>query len=123
MAKFLYKELSYAVIGAAMEVHNQLGPGFPEKIYQAAVEHELTLRDIPFVRQFHVPIDYKGQRMADFYLDLVIDQKIDLELKALSDLTSAHEAQTIAYLKASGLRLGLLLNFGRASLQTKRVIL
>jgi GxxExxY protein len=123
MSEYLYKELSYEIIGAAMEVHRELGPGFPEAVYQASLEQELDLRKIPFTSQSHVPVKYKGVVVADYYLDLVIDEKIDVELKALSDLAPVHEAQVLAYLKASGLRLGLLFNFGQPSLQTRRIIL
>jgi GxxExxY protein len=123
MGDYLYKELSYAVIGAAMEVHKELGPGFPEAVYQAAMERELDLSEIPYTSQFHVVVEYKGAVVADYYLDLVVDDKIDVELKALSDLAPVHEAQVLAYLKASNLRLGLLFNFGQKSLQTRRIIL
>jgi len=123
MSKYLYKELSYEIIGAAMEVHRELGPGFPEAVYQASLERELDLRKIPFTSQAHVPVKYKGAVVAEYYLDLVVDEKIDVELKALGELAPVHEAQVLAYLKASGLRLGLLFNFGQPSLQTRRIIL
>lgn len=123
MSNYLYKELSYAVIGAAIEVHKELGPGFPEAVYQASLEQELTLREIRYTSQFHIPVRYKNVVVADYYLDLVVDNKIDIELKAVSEPASIHEAQTLTYFKASGLRLGLLFNFGQKSLQTKRIIL
>jgi GxxExxY protein len=123
MSKVLYRELSYQVVGAAMDVHNELGPGFPEAVYQASMEHELILRQIPFEKQFRVPVQYKGVLVADYYLDLVVDEKIDVELKALSELAPVHHAQVLAYLKASGLRLGLLINFGQQRLETKRIVL
>lgn len=120
--EYLYQELSHRVIGAAIEVHKTLGPGFPEQIYQAALERELTLSHIPYTAQQEVKVSYKGAVIATYYLDLVADGKIVLELKALSNLAPVHESQLIAYLKASGLRLGLLFNFGRQKLQTKRII-
>ncbi|HPV07155.1 MAG TPA: GxxExxY protein [Aggregatilineales bacterium] len=120
---FLHKELTYAVIGAAMEVHRVLGPGFPEQVYQEALECELTLRHIPFESQRLVRVVYKGRSVADYYLDLVVDGKVVVELKAVGELASVHQSQVISYLKASGLRVGLLLNFGEQRLRYKRVIL
>ncbi len=123
MSKLLYKELSFEIIGAAMEVHSTLGTGFLEEIYQKALERELSLRGIPFVAQQHIQVEYKGAMIADYYLDLVVDEKIDVELKAVSSLAPVHEAQILSYLKAGGLRLGLLFNFGEQSLVHKRIVL
>lgn len=106
-----------------MEVHRLLGPGFLEEIYQKAFEKELRLRGIPFASQQHIEVFYKGDVIADYYLDLVIDGKIDIELKAVSKLAPVHQAQVLSYLKASRLRLGLLINFGETSLQYKRIVL
>ncbi len=123
MNELLYKELAYEVIGAAMEVHRNLGPGFPEAVYQAALEIELRHREIPFIAQQHIQVNYKGTMIADYYLDLVVDNKIDVELKAVAQLAPVHQSQVISYLKASGLKLGLLINFGETSLKHKRIIL
>ena len=123
MSDFLYKELSYEVIGAAMEVHSTLGPGFLEEIYQKAFERELTLRKIPFIAQKHIQVNYKGEVIADYYLDLVVDNKIDVELKAVNRLASVHDAQVLSDLKASGLKVGLLINFGESRLVHKRIAL
>jgi GxxExxY protein len=122
MAEILFSALSYAVIGAAMEVHRVLGPGFLEAVYQAALEHELTLRGIPFERQKRLAVVYKGQIIGEYIADLVIDGKIILELKAVSKFTPAHEAQAHHYLAATGLRLAILLNFGAPSLEQKRIV-
>jgi GxxExxY protein len=81
MTEILFKELSFAVIGAAMEVHKILGPGFLEAIYQAALEKELMLRGIPFQRQFELPVRYKGDLIGTYKADLVIDGKIIIEIK------------------------------------------
>jgi GxxExxY protein len=122
MTEILFKELSFAIIGAAMEVHRILGPGFLEAVYQAALEHELTLRDIPFEAQKRLAVTYKGRLVGDYVADLVVDGQIILELKAISALTKAHEAQAHNYLAATGLRLAILLNFGGRSLEQERVV-
>ena len=86
MAEILFKELSFAVIGAAMEVHRVLGPGFLEAIYQAALEKELTLRGIPFQPQVDLPVRYKGDLMGTYKAELVIEGKIIVEIKGVSRL-------------------------------------
>ena len=122
MAEILYRELSYAIVGAAMEVHRQLGPGFLESIYRKALIYELTLRGIPFEEHKGLSVYYKGELLGEFEADLIVDGKIILELKAVSGLNKAHEAQALNYLAATGLRLAILLNFGAPSLEYKRVI-
>jgi len=122
MTKILFKELSYKIIGAAMEVHRILGTGFLEAVYEAALAHELTLRGIPFERQQRLPVTYKGHPVGHYVADFVIDGQIILELKAVSSLTKMHEAQGHNYLAATGLRLAILLNFGAESLQQKRIV-
>jgi GxxExxY protein len=122
MTEILFKDLSFAIIGAAMEVHRILGPGFLEAVYQAALEHELTLRGIPFEAQTRLAVTYKGRLVGDYVADIVVDGQIILELKAISALTKAHEAQAHNYLAATGLRLAILLNFGAKSLQQERVV-
>jgi GxxExxY protein len=122
MTKILFKELSYKIIGAAMEVHRILGPGFLEAVYEAALAHELTLRGIPFERQKKLPVTYKGQPVGYYVADFVVDGQIILELKAVSMLTKMHEAQAHNYLAATGLRLAILINFGADSLQQKRIV-
>jgi GxxExxY protein len=122
MAEILFKELSYAVVGAAMEVHRVLGPGFLEAVYEAALAHELSQRGIGFERQKRLPVHYMDQLAGEYVADLVIEDRIILELKAVSRLTPAHEAQAHPYLAATGLRLAILLNFGTPSLQQKRIV-
>ena len=122
MSTILLKELSYAVVGAAMEVHRTLGPGFLESVYEEALAHELALRGIPFERQKRLPVQYKGQLVGEYVADLIVDDEIILELKAVSKITAAHEAQAHHYLAATGLHLAILLNFGAASLQQKRIV-
>lgn len=122
MTELLYKKLTYSVIGAAMEVHNQLGSGFLEAVYQKALAHELSARDISYKEQVHLPVVYKGEVIGDYVADFVVEDKLIVEIKAISKLTSAHQAQAMHYLTATGLRLALLLNFGSGSLQHRRVI-
>ena len=122
MTEILFKELSFAIIGAAMEVHRLLGPSFLEAVYQAALEYELALRGIPFEAQKRLAVTYKGRLVGDYVADIVVDGQIILELKAISTLTKAHEAQAHNYLAATGLRLAILLNFGAKSLQQERVV-
>jgi GxxExxY protein len=122
MTKILFKELSYKIIGAAMEVHRTLGPGFLEAVYEAALAHEFTLRGISFERQKELPVYYKGQLVGHYVADFVVDGQIILELKAASSLTKVHEAQAHNYLAATGLRLAILINFGAESLQQRRIV-
>lgn len=122
MAKILYKELSYGIVGAAMAVHRVLGPGFLEAVYQAALAHELTLRRVCFEQFKRLPVTYKGVLVWDYEADFVVENKIILEIKAVSTLHPKHEAQAIHYLTATGFRLAILLNFGADSLQYKRLV-
>jgi GxxExxY protein len=122
MTDLLYKELTFAVIGAAMEVHRILGSGFLEAVYQAALEKELLLKGIPFERQVELPVLYKGETIGIYKADLVIDKKFVVEIKSVSRLNASHQAQAMHYLAATGLRLALLLNFGSTSLQHQRII-
>jgi GxxExxY protein len=122
MAEILFKQLSYAIIGAAMEVHSILGAGFLESVYQAALEKELLLRGIPFERKVKLPVLYKGDLIGDYEADLVVDGKVILELKSVSRLNSVHDAQAHHYLAATGLQLAIIINFGESSLQYRRVV-
>nr|PZN23057.1 MAG: GxxExxY protein [Chloroflexota bacterium] len=115
MGKLLFEQETYAIIGAAIAVHRELGPGFLEAVYQEALEVELQLQGIPFERQKPLTIRYRGQPLRKMYVaDYVCCGQIIIEIKALGRLTGAEEAQLINYLKASGLRVGLLINFGAA---------
>jgi len=122
MTELLYKELTFAVIGAAMEVHGTLGPGCLEAVYQVALERELTLRGISFEKQVKLPVTYKDVLVGEYFADFIIDGKLIVEIKAVSNLNSQHQAQAMHYLAATGCRLALLLNFGTGSLQHRRVI-
>ena len=119
----IYKEESYKIIGAAMEVHRELKNGFLEPVYQEALEKEFQRQDIPYQRERLINIFYKREKLEKYYkADFVCFNEIILELKALSDLTTEHESQLINYLKATNKPLGILINFGKPSLQYKRII-
>jgi GxxExxY protein len=122
LTEILFKDLSFSIVGAAMEVHKVLGPAFLEIVYQRALAYEFLLRDITFEEQKLLPVDYKGQRIGDYKADFVVDGKIIVEIKVATTLTNAHEAQALNYLAATGYRLAILLNFGTSSLQQKRVV-
>ncbi|HEY0976959.1 MAG TPA: GxxExxY protein [Flavobacteriales bacterium] len=114
---------TFAIIGAAMEVHSVLGHGFLENVYQEALCRELVNRRVPFVTQVSIPIFYKGERLVCSYrADLVCWDSIVVELKAIRTLSSADQAQVMNYLKGTGLRRGLLLNFGNSRLQYERLV-
>lgn len=121
----IYKDEVYKLIGAAMEVYNVLGSGFLEAVYQEALEHELALKDIPFQSQVLLKIRYKGKLLEQVYkADLVLEDKIVVELKAIDKIGRIEEAQIINYLKATGYQLGVLINFGaKDDLEWKRIIL
>jgi GxxExxY protein len=118
----IYEELSGNIIGAAMEVHKQLGCGFLESVYEHALAVELTDRKIRFERQAPIIVMYKQAQIGEYRADFLVDGKILLEIKAASTLIADHQAQALHYLIATGLRLALILNFGARSLQFKRNI-
>lgn len=124
MSNLIYKEEVYAIIGAAMDVHNELGVGFLEAVYQEALEVELASRSIPFSSQPLIPIHCKNQVLKKTYIaDLLVFEKIIVEIKAIDRFSGHDEVQLLNYLKATDLELGLLINFGAAKLEWKRLIL
>ncbi|MCW3130668.1 MAG: GxxExxY protein [Methanophagales archaeon] len=119
-----YKDLTQEIIGVAMEVHRELGSGFLEYVYEEALCYELNLREISFERQKELDIYYKDLLIPRKYKpDLIVENKVIVEIKATSGLTEVEEAQLLNYLKATKMRVGLLLNFGSKSLEVKRRIL
>ena len=118
-------QLAHDVIGAAIEVHRMLGPGFLESVYEEALCIELKLRGIPFERQVNRDIDYRGHSVGEGRMDLLVDKWLVVELKAFDGLAPIHSAQVISYLKATGYRLALLINFNVPVLKEgiKRIIL
>ncbi|MDR2231552.1 MAG: GxxExxY protein [Tannerella sp.] len=121
--ELLYKNEVYQIIGAAMEVHRILGCGFLEGVYQEALEIEFQLRKIPYKREARIEIFYKEQLLKKYYeADFICYEHIIIELKALSDFNSEHESQILNYLKATKEKVGLLINYGKESLEYKRMI-
>jgi len=114
-------ELTYKIIGLAMEVHNALGPGFPEEVYHRALEVCFCAEGVPYGREVRVEVDFRDQIAGTFDLDLVVSGAVILELKALADLAPLHEQQATAYLTATGLPVALLINFGTTRLQYKPI--
>lgn len=108
----LEKDLTDKIVGAAIEVHKILGPGLLESAYQVCMEHESALRNIPFERQVDLLLNYKGLDLdAGYVIDLIYDKRVIVELKAVERVIPVHEAQLLTYMKLTGIRVGLLLNF------------
>ena len=117
----LFPELSYQVMQAVFEVHNHLGPGFTEDIYENALALELEIKGIPFERQTQIQVHYKDRFVGNYRLDMVIDSKIILELKAVTQVNDVFKAQLLSYLSATGMQLGILINFGTKRVQFERI--
>jgi len=117
-----FEELSSRIIGAAIEVHRELGPGFLEAIYEEALKVELPEQSMHCDSQKEIKIEYLGVEIGVHRLDLLVEKKIIVELKAVKELTDIHFAQLRSYLKAAGLRVGLLLNFAKPTLEIRRVV-
>jgi len=123
MSDLIYKEEAYEIVGICMEVYNELGPGLLEIMYKDAIEWELDSRLIQYEREKEYPVYYKGHRLRrKFNADFIMYDKIILEVKAKESLCNEDIAQTINYVKLSGCKLGLLINFGRTKLEVKRLV-
>jgi GxxExxY protein len=116
------KDLSYRIMSAAFEVHNELGPGYLESLYEGAMVLELQARGHKFNRQKRIPVFYKGEQIGEHVLDLVVDDRIILELKAVTEIAPIHKQQALSYLKATGLHLVIVINFGSGRVQSGRIV-
>ena len=120
--KHQFEKLSKKIIGAAIEVHRELGPGFLENIYEEALKLELSEHRLHYDNQKEIKIMYLGVEIGTHRLDLLVENKIIVELKAVKEFADIHFAQLRSYLKATGLKVGLLLNFAKPALEIKRVV-
>jgi GxxExxY protein len=121
-AEIIEKELSYAIMKAAYAVHNELGPGFLESIYEEAMTLQLRVDGHTVKTQVKVPVFYRGQKIGEHILDQIVDDKIILELKAISQIAPIHEQQALSYLKATGLPLAIVINFGTPRVTYRRIV-
>lgn len=121
MAEYKYQDITQKIIGAAMKVHATLGNGFQEVIYQRALEIEFKYSDLNFLREFSMKLFYRNEEIGERRVDFLVDGKIMIELKAITQLENVHLAQAKNYLEAYNVEVGLLLNFGSASLEVKRL--
>lgn len=121
-AKHQFENLSKKIIGAALEVHRELGPGFLENVYEEALKVDLREHGLHFESQKEIKIEYLGVLVGTHRLDLVVENKIIVELKAVNELADIHSSQLRSYLKATGLKVGLLMNFAKPTLQIRRVV-
>ena len=117
-----FGSLSNKIIGAAIQVHRELGPGFIEGIYEEALKVEFTRRKINFEHQKEIKIEYRGVTVGIHRMDLLVEKDIIVELKAIKELADIHFAQILSYLIATGLKVGLLMNFSKPTLEVKRVV-
>lgn len=122
MAKLIHKELSYRVIGAVFEVFNELGYGYQEKSYQKAISLELEKRGISYIREKPFKLNYLEENIGMYFVDFIIENKIILELKVANSYYSQDVKQVLGYLKASGLKLGILATITKEGIKYKRII-
>lgn len=120
--QYKYSDITAKIIGCAMEVHNNLGNGFQEVVYQRALSIEMNLQHIAHEREKEMPLTYKGFDIGTRRVDFFVDDKIMVEIKAIKELEDVHLAQAINYLEAYNMEIGLLINFGNTKLQFKRVM-
>jgi GxxExxY protein len=122
VGEIIEKELSYQIMNAAFEVHNVLGSGFLESIYEDAMAIELRAQGHQVETQVRIPVTYKGQKVGEHVVDHVVDNRVILELKAVSEIAPIHKQQALSYLKATGLQLAIVINFGSERVQSARVV-
>ncbi|UUV18858.1 GxxExxY protein [Fusobacteria bacterium ZRK30] len=123
MNEFLYKELSYKIIGLAMEVHRELGTGFLEKVYENALMMLLEENNITAIQQEPIKIYFRNKVIGDYIADIIVDDRIILELKCTSKIIGIYKAQLANYLKATGKEVGIIINFGNKSVEIERVVM
>ena len=121
--KILYKDLSYKIVGLAIQVRKELGFGFLEKVYENALMILLEENDIEAKQQFPIKVSFHGRIVGDYIADILVQNQIILELKAQDRIIDIHKAQTLNYLRATNLRLAILLNFGKDRLESERLVL
>ncbi len=119
----IYKELSYKIVGLAMEVHSKLGFGFLEKVYENALMVLFEKNEIPAQQQAPVRVYFEGKVVGNYYADILVDNKIILELKAVDKIVDVHRAQVLNYLRATKLRLAMILNFAKKSFEYERFVI
>jgi len=120
--EFLYKEITEQIIGAAFEVYKVLGYGFLEKVYHKALVVELKLRRLPIEEEYAIKVIYKNEIVDEYYADIFVERKVIVEIKVDDKYNSQHEAQLLNYLKATGIKIGLVINFGKSKCEFKRLI-
>jgi len=120
--EFLYKEITEQIIGAAFEVYKVLGYGFLEKVYHKALVVELKLRRLPIEEEYAIKVIYENEIVGEYYADIFVERKVIVEIKVDDKYNSQHEAQLLNYLKATGIKIGLLINFGKSKCEFKRLI-
>ena len=118
----IYKDLSYKLIGLAMRVHSGLGHGFLEKVYERALMILLRRENIESAQQAPITVTFEGEAVGDYYADILVENKVILEIKSAEKIIDAHRAQALHYLKATGLRLAIILNFGKEKLEYERMV-
>ena len=119
----IYKELSYKIIKLALEVHNELGCGFLEKVYENALMILLNREGIPAKQQAPADVYFQNKVVGQYYADILVGNKVILELKTVEAIANIHKAQLLNYLRATGIKLGLILNFARPRFEYKRMVL
>ncbi|MEW6608722.1 MAG: GxxExxY protein [bacterium] len=120
--EFKYKETTYQILNAAFEVHNALGCGFLEKVYENSLIHELRLKRMHVESQKEIKIFYKGKEVGVYVADLIVEEKVIVEVKAVEEISKIHKAQLLNYLKASGYEVGLILNFAKTKVEYERLV-
>jgi GxxExxY protein len=120
--KIIYKDLSYKIIELALEVHNELGCGFLEKVYENALMMLLERENIPARQQAPADVYFHEKVIGQYFADILVDNKIILELKTIDAITNVHKAQTLNYLRATGIKLGLIMNFNKPKFEYIRMV-